>query len=247
MSQRFCYLDYADAATITSSADATGYPKENAQNAARWKRWRSSTTTGDQNIDLDLGSSKTITFVGLVDVTQHSGGSVKAQYWDGAAWQDYGTFTFSTLTGVGLVFGNQSTQKIRILFTNTGAVSAYVEIGAVRCGQYFQPAKQLAPGIGLIRTDPTEFSTSVDGQEMAQRRTRYYRFNGVFRLMASTDRDTFVTVYETVGRFSPFFYTVDHSNMDRCIYGRFDQALDLDHADGSVDKWSASVSIMEVR
>jgi hypothetical protein len=247
VSQRFAYTDYCAAGTPASSADATGYPKENAQNAARWKRWRSSTTTGNQNLDVDFGTSKTLQFVAVVDVTAHAGGTVKAQYWTGAIWTDLGTFTFSTITGVGVLWVSQATTKVRILFTNTGAVSSYVEVGVVLAGAYFQPTKQLRPGAALVRRDPTEYSFSVDGQGYAQRRTRYYSMEGEFAPMASTDRDAFITMYETVGRFKPFIFAFDHATMDRCIYGRFDDTLELDHVDGSVDKWAAKVAVMEVR
>lgn len=247
MSQRFAYTDYVAAGTATSSADATGYPKENAQNASRWKRWRSSTTTGNQNWDVDFTTSKTLTFVALVDVTAHTGGTVKAQYWTGAAYADLGTFTFSTVTGVGVLWVNQATTKIRILFTNTTATSGYVQVGVVLAGAYFQPTKQLAPGASMTRRDPTDYSFSVDGQEYAQRRTRYYVVDGVFQPMATTDRDSFVTMYETVGRFKPMIFAFDHATMDRCLYARFDDDLDLQHVSGSVDKWSAKLHLMEQR
>lgn len=247
MSQRFAYTDYAAAGTAASSADATGYPKENVQNPARRKRWRSSTTNGNQNWDVDFGTSKQIDFVACVDVTAHTGGTVKAQYWTGAAWVDLGTFTFSTVTGVGVLWVSQATTKIRILFTNTGAVSAYVQLGVVLTGGYLQPTKQMSPGAAMARVDPTEYAFSVDGQEFAQRRTRYYRVSGVFSPMNTTDRGLFVTMYETVGRFKPFVFAFDHTVMDRCVYCRFEDDLELAHVDGSVDKWHVGVQLMEQR
>jgi hypothetical protein len=245
VSQRFGYIDYAKTATPTSSADATGYPKENALNDARWKRWRSSTTAGNQNYDIDFGSSKTIQYVALVDAVGHTGGTVKAQYWTGAVWTDLGTFTFSTLTGVGIVWANQSTTKIRILFTNSGAVSSFVDIGTVRCGGYFQPTAQIQPGVSLIRTDPSQAARSIDGQEFIQRRSLFSTFNGVFRPMEATDRNTFSTMFETVGRFQPFFYALDHSNMDQCLYAKFDVDLALGHVVPSANLWYADVSLRE--
>lgn len=247
MAQRFAYIDYASVATITSSADATGFPKDNIRNASRWKKWRSSTTTGNQNIDIDFVSSKTLTFVAIVNPLGHTGGTIKAQWWNGAVFTDLGTFTLSTLTKLGVLWVNQATTKIRILFTNTGAVNSFVEVGTVFTGQYYEPVAQIQPGVGLQRVDPTEYSSSVDGQEFAQRRSAYYIFNGIYRPLQTTDRDTFITIYETVGRFKPFIYALIHTNMDRCIYGRFDQPMAINHINPSADLWSADVSITEVR
>lgn len=247
MAQRFAYIDYVAAGTPTSSADATGYPKENVQNASRWKKWRSSTTTGNQNVDIDFGGSKTLTYVALVDVLGHTGGTVKAQYWTGAAFSDLGTFSFSTITGVGILWVNQATTKIRILFTNTGSVNSFVQIGTLMAGQYFEPTAQIQPGIDLQRIDPTQVIFSLDRQEFAQRRGMYYIFSGSFRPLLTSDRDTFITLYETVGRFKPFFYALIHTNMDRCIYARFDQPLDVKHIVPSADQWEIEVSMMEQR
>jgi hypothetical protein len=247
VSQRFAYTDYAKTATPTTSADAVGYPKENAQNDARWKRWRSSTTTGNQNYDLDLGGSKTIQFVALVNVTAHAGGTVKAQYWTGAAWVDLGTFTFSALTGVGMLWVSQATTKVRILFVNSGAVSAYVEIGVVRCGGYFQPVQQIQPGVLLDRPDPTEHVASVDGQEFAQRRSRFYSVAGVFAPLAAADRDAFIVMDDAVGTYQPFFFALDHASMDRCIFGRFESGLRIAHMPKTADLWSAAIALREMR
>src|SRR6185436_3994757 len=76
----------ASGVVITSSAEATGYQDDYLADPARWKKWRSTTTTGDQWVKFDLGSNNAMTLLAVVDATIHTGGTLKAQANATDAW-----------------------------------------------------------------------------------------------------------------------------------------------------------------
>jgi hypothetical protein len=146
-SARFVYDNEVTKAgvTIAASSAASGYPAAYLSNRARWKPWRSGTSTGDQTVTVTFPTSKTVKAIAIVNYLAHVGGSIKAEYWTGAAWANFaggtGLFTLpaSNRTKVVVLWDTTgvSTTQIRITFTNTGAVNAYVELGALVAGSYF--------------------------------------------------------------------------------------------------------------
>jgi hypothetical protein len=123
----------ASGVTVSSSAEVTNYPDDNVLNPARWKIWRSTTTTGDQWWKEDRGSNVTMLAGGLVGVKIHTGGSVNFQANATDSWGSPTVdevVTISDYTGAGCVFfSSQSLRWIRIYFTNTASANEYVELG----------------------------------------------------------------------------------------------------------------------
>jgi hypothetical protein len=225
-------LVLASSTSITSSSDAVGWPVTNLGNSARWIRWRSGSSVGNQNVDSDFGSAKNVTCVVIADAVIHVGGTVKAQYWTGAVWSDIGTFTVPSPNPTGMIalwFGVINTSKVRILFTNTGGVNSYVEIGALFVGTYFQPALSLAPRYGLKYEDPSVISRSTGGQRSADRRTPYFRLTGNFN-EPETDRASFIALLETCGKHTPFVFAINPDDPAYFVfYGRFDETPLFEH------------------
>lgn len=245
---RFVYSNQALAATMTASASATARPAANLNNPARWKLWRSSTTTGDQNIVADFGSAKTIKAISLVDWLGHAGGVIRADYWDGATWVAFGTFTLPAFNPTKVITlwntAGVSTSKVRIYFTNTATVSAYVEIGALVAGDYYQPTYTIVDGFQLEPVDPSLIVESVDGQEEAQARTGFHVAEGSFVDMPEADFDAFRVMFAANGRRKPLIFAIDPDDQDEVLYCRLN-GMPIRHSYG--DNWSIAVGVRESR
>jgi hypothetical protein len=235
------------ATLITASGSATGWPVSNLSNSARWLRWRSSTTTGNQNVDFDFVTNKDVTCVVIADVLIHVGGTVKAQQWSGGAWVDIGTFTVPTVNPTGMIalwFASINTQKIRVLFTNTGGLNSYVEIGAIFIGTYFQPAISLAPGYGITFVDPSIVGRSTGGQRSSDKRTPYFELRGDFNFEPETDRAAFYALNEACGVHTPFVLAINPDDPAYFVfYGRFDDPPAFDHV--TLHRFSSSFQFSE--
>lgn len=131
--------------TITSSAEVTNYPDDNVANTARWKIWRSSTTTGDQWIKFDFGANKTLKALFVAGHKIHTGGILKIQAHASDSWGSPTvdeTITPASFnpTGVeGAFFSSQSLRWVRVFFDNDASADEYVEWGAALPGRTSSP------------------------------------------------------------------------------------------------------------
>jgi hypothetical protein len=241
-------LAVATATTIAASGEVTTRPASFLKSLARWKKWRSTTTTGNQTVDFDFGSSQTIKAVLLADWKAHSGGTLKAQYWNGAAWVDFGTFTQASPNPTKVIAlwntAGQATTKIRLLFTNTGAVSDYVELGVVFIGSYVEPTYTLIDGFRLTPQDPSLVVAALDGQEESQARTVYHLASGTFEVEPGATLDACRVIFGAIGLHAPFFFAINPDDPDEILYGRLTE-LDYQHVYG--DNWTIPVTVQEVR
>lgn len=245
---RFAYLNRCLEASFTASSEVVNRPVTFLASWARWKKWRSDMSTGDQYVIADFGTARTIKAIALVDWLAHAGGSIRADYWDGAAWVAFGTFAqpaFNPTRVVALWDAvGVSTSKIRIFWTNTGAVSAYVEVGAVVAGDYYQPTYNLIDGFQVRPVDPSLIVRALDGQEEFQERTLYHVVDGTFETEPQTDHDAFRAMIATVGYRMPLLFAIDPGNASETFYARLED-VGLEHAFGT--NWTIPVRLVEVR
>lgn len=235
---RFCYDNKALGATITASTAVADRPASYLANAARWKKWRSSTTTGDENVVFDFGSAQTVKAMLLVGWKRHgTAGTIKAEYWTGAAWAAFGggtglfTLPADNPTGVVALFDTVgvSTAKVRVYFANVGAVSDYAELGVAFAGSYFEPAFNVSDGFAMERVDPSIIVASDGGNESAYQRAQFFACSGRFEYMSAANRASFVTMFSAVGTFKPLFLALDPGNPDEMMYCRFAEKLPAEH------------------
>jgi len=240
--------------TITASASATGYPGTYLANRARWKPWRSSTTSGNQTVVFDFGTAKTITSVCLVNWKRHTTtGTIKAEYWTGAAYAafDAGTGIFTLPASnrtrvVGLWYTpGRSTSRIRITFTYVSGAADYVELGACVAGAYVEPAVTLTDDLRFDYNDPSSNVASDDGQEIARQRTKFLSLATEYGAITAADKNNFLTMFDTVGCTLPFIYAVDAADADQVVYGRLTETLPAAHV--TFNRWNVSVPFVEVR
>lgn len=242
-------LAWKPATLLTASSSATGYDVANLASPARWQKWRSATSAANQNADFDFASSKNVTLVAMTDVVAHAGGTVKAQYWDGAAWQDLAVIVVPSVNPTGVVAAFLTTslfgQRIRVLFTNTGAVSQAVEIGSVFIGTYLQPSISIARGYGLQLVDPSVVSRSVGGQRSADKRRQYWHLRGAaFDFEPEFERAALVAHAREVGTHTPFFFAINPDDPSYLMfYARFDETPNFQHV--TVQRFGVPFSLTE--
>lgn len=247
---RLAYENVALAATPIASSAASGYPVTNLRSADRWKIWRSTTTTGDQSVVLDLGDATTLSVVALIDWRAHAGGTISAEYWTGAAWAAFGggsgLFTLPTPNPTGIVVlwapDGVSTSQIRITFTNVDAVSDYVQLGVLFAGTYVSPAVNLSDGYTLYRQDPSIIVASDSGNESAYRKPRFYVAEGTFQSVSASEKDSFIAIGEQVGTHTPIVCAITPEDPNEIIYGRF-TALTVSHV--TLSRFRVSVALKE--
>lgn len=231
---RIAYVNRVTSATLTASSEAASptRPASYLKSAARWKKWRSATSTADQNVVADFGTSQLVQVVALVDWKRHAGGAIRADYWDGAAYQLFGNFAIPSFNPTKvLTLWNPvgvSTSRIRAYFTNTAVVSDYVELGVLFAGAYYQPTYTVVDGFTVQLVDPSVIVAAVDGQEEAQSRTTFHRVAGLYDYMGQTDVDALRAVFASIGNRAPFLFAVDPDNNDEIVYGRL-ESIGLQH------------------
>lgn len=229
MAARLAYSNclLASSVAITSSADATGYPAANLANPARWKKWRSSTTTGDQWVLFDLGSAVSFQLLAVTDVLLHTGGgTLKAQanatnVWTAPTVND--TLTLASPDFTHLVAdwlaSVQTLRFIRFFFQNVGASNSFVEIGAAFAGTYVQPSQAIAPGLSLARVDLSVPRYAIGGERSTVVRPKYHVITASFPLTSVAERDALRAAFDANGIGVPCVFAVDSTDPSLQFYG----------------------------
>jgi hypothetical protein len=236
---------------ITSSTEATGYVDDNLAHQARWKRWRSATSTADQWVKFDLGANKSLQLLAAIDATLHAGGTLKAQAHATDAWgaptvDDLFTVpspnrTYVLTDWLGSV---QSLRWVRFYFTNTVAVSAYAGLGAVFAGTYLEPTAAVAPGVGFVQVDPSIQRRATGGQRSSVRRTKYHQVSGQFRPQSDSAREDFRTAFETIGETESCVFALDSATPSLTFYGTL-HGTAYEHTNPSATLWDVPFTFEE--
>jgi hypothetical protein len=253
MGIRIAYANLLTAAgvVVSSSADATGYPASNLANPARFRKWRSTTTTGDQWAKFDLGSNKTLTVLAAISAKLHTGGTLKAQANATDAWTSptvNDTLTVPTPDFTAVLadwINSQSLRWIRFLFTNVGAISDYVELGAVFAGTYTEPVNTIAQGVIVTRVDPSMQRRATGGQRSALVLPKYHEVEGVLLPQVASARDDLRVMFETVGDSTPVILAVDPAVPGLIFYGALNGPLHAQHLNPSVSLWEFPLAFRE--
>lgn len=244
MASRIAYSNVlaASGVTVSSSAEATGYSDDYAATLHRWKKWRSSTTTGDQWIKFDCGANKSFQVMAAISPKLHSGGTLKFQAHTSDAWAaptvDQAISTPSPgLTNVWThwLSASQNLRWFRFYFTNTGTVSDYAEIAVAWAGTYFEPTTQVeAAGAKPVRIDLAQRRTAIGGQRLSVRRNKQYQFSGRFWVGSQAERTNYSNFFDSVGSSEPFIFSPDTTDSELTYYGAFQSTLDLEHVAGGI-------------
>jgi hypothetical protein len=239
MASRMAYVNLlaASGVTISSSAEATGYADDYAATSHRWKKWRSSTTTGDQWIKFDCGANKSFQVMAAITPKLHSGGTLTVQAHTSDAWgAPTVTQVISTpspgLTNIWVhwLSAAQNLRWFRFYFTNTALASDYAELAVAWAGVYFQPSIEVTVGSTQpARIDPSTRRVAIGGQRSSVTRSKYYRVGGRFMVGTQAERTNYSNFFNAVGSAQPFILALDTSDSELTYYGTLDEALSLSH------------------
>jgi len=212
MAVRFLYDNlYADA-TLTASSSATALPVAATQNPDRSYLWRSTETTGDVTIDIDLGSTGVVSAVALANPkVLGAGGTIELYQRGNSTTLTTGTLVATLPTAntdrrtAVQFFTSQAYRNWQLKFTNTGGAD-YAELGYAFLGQYYEPGRNIAwPTVSVDEIDPSVVRRSVDRQRAVVTRTRYTVGRFDWQYLASTERDAVRALWGALGVESPAF------------------------------------------
>lgn len=110
-----------ETATVTASSTASGYTADAVKSPLTYTSWKANALTA--TLELAFSGSKTISYMACYIRDIGSGVTLTPQYWDGSAWQTYGTAVTLTKAGpyVWMKITGTSTTKVRLSIAGTTA------------------------------------------------------------------------------------------------------------------------------
>lgn len=240
----------ASGVVISSSSEATGYVDDNLASPMRWKKWQSTSTTGDQWVKFDLGSSKSLQVFAAINAVLHTGGTLRVQANAADSWGSPTVDTVFTVpatdyTGVLIDWRGAPTSLrwVRFYFTNVGAVNMAVSVGAVFAGNYLEPSSSLSTALNIQRIDPSVQRYAIGGQRSAVLRSKFHHVSGTFVLQAASARQDLRRLYETLGATVPAILAVDPNDPSLIFYGTLQSTLEAQHH--GPDLWDMPIEFTE--
>jgi hypothetical protein len=235
--------------TFTATSEATGHPASHLASAARWKDWRSGTTTSAVTMEIDLGSIQTVYAVAIVDAVIFAGGSVRLEtkQTSGGSYVVQGTFSLPSFnpTGVSVLWHQHPARYVRLNFLNPNTVSAFVQLGVVYiAGGLFTARAPVAPGAGFSRVDQSIQRRAIGGARSAVIRPKLHAYQGLFHLASTTDRDAFASLFDGMGTSHAVILALDPATPQLVAYGTL-AGFTAMHRAQSVDLWDIPVQFTE--
>jgi len=204
--------DTWDAATITSSSEAGDLVDDYVVNDFLGRPWR---TTGDSAewIKFDLGAATEITCIGLFGLNVTSAATVTLQAHTSDSWaspdldQTLTVATDSDSTALAQIVyfptANNTKRWWRVTFADAANPDGYIEVGRIKAGAYYEPARGYSDGSSIEWVDPSEGSTVAGTLTAYRERTLYREASLQFRYMTRTQRDKWDAIFRKVGRRKP--------------------------------------------
>ena len=202
--------DTWDAGTITSSSETGDLIDDNVVNDLVAKPWRA---TGDaaEWIKFDLGGATDITCIGLFGGNWTSAATITLE---GHATDSWGAPTYSQVLTVetdedSVVIGNivlflsEQFRWWRITFADGANPDGYIEVGRIKAGEFYEPARSYSEGWNFIPVDPSEGDEKPGVVAIWRTRAQFRQVAVRFRFMTETQFKKFWTIYRKVGRRVP--------------------------------------------
>lgn len=213
-------FDTFNAATITSSTEASSdLGDDNVIDPQPSKKWKTTSKTGNW-IKFDLGSAVNLKTLGLFVFNWTSSATVKLE---ANATDSWGTPTYSsTLTiltdadGVvekRLVFNlDQTFRWWRLTIEDAGNSDAFITLGIMQMGVYYEFDRNIREGFSLSRTDPSQISKTPGSYSQAQVRDRFGNASFMVPVIDNTQRDKLTAIFNKIGNNLPCIIEIDPTN-----------------------------------
>jgi hypothetical protein len=240
----------ANAATSTgidlgydTSADDTGASSYVADNECRCSR---------DYIIVDLGSETGAKRVAIINHNFSSSATVSL-YGTNVSAEFIGDITYDAKIMV-MEF-DKSYRYWSVIVQDIDNSDSYVEIGHLFLGDYSTlTAKPANEGFSLSLVDPSIPTQTSEGVVGKNERTKFYRLAFNLPYFVEADRDTLLTIYDTIGAYDHFVIRLDPSetvhSQDEIgiLYGYFvNSELALSYFASLVNRWSAPLVFEEAR
>jgi hypothetical protein len=237
----FCYNNLYDAATITASSAASGYPVANLKNQIRSKVWKTAgATAGTANLVINHGSAKAVTVVALTGydwasapgtlnfdadaaATFNSGAGGAPQFSQALTWAANPTANGNKAT-ILKTFASHSYQYNRLnVVYSPGATPTDWQLGRIFVGTYFQPTRNYLYERRDTLVDPSFVSQTVGGQRYVDEVEKYRIIDFSFYFNGQSQWESFMAMLNTVGTAKDLFIAFDYDNEvdEMTIYGKF--------------------------
>ena len=213
-------MDTWDAATITGSSQAnTDLVPANVVHDHVSKMWR---TTGkaSENIVFDLGTATNITVFSMFTFNLTASATVTLQAHASNSW---GSPSYSQALTIAtdadgnvlqriVFFLSQTYRWWRVTFADSGNSDAYLQIGRMAAGQYYETTRNINQGFNISMFDPSEGDRVPGRQTFFRNRNRYRRATVRFNLQSQTQTDKLSAIMEKTGNSRPIVLALDPDN-----------------------------------
>lgn len=244
----------ATATVLAASSSVSALPVSASQNPDRSYGWRSSTGTGVQTIDIDLGSVLAVTACALANVRVLGAGVVELYQRGDAASAGAATLvaTFAAqdrdTRAAAVTFATQSHRHWQLKWTNPGSASDYAEVGYVFLGTYVEPTVNVMVPIPQSRVDPSIESMSSGGQKSYSTKTAYMTGALKWDAVLVAQLDQLRTMFDAIGVRTPLFILLDSALSWTLWYARLTGPLQWEHEPGgALARYGATIAFEEAR
>lgn len=215
---RLYYPNLSDSATISASSQAsTSLAGENVAHDHRARIWRTGTSSADEYVTIDLGSSQAATAAIIFAHTLLNADSdiELRKSNDNFVSNDVLVATFTWSASAMLVtFSSTSSRYWRFAFTKASA-GVSRDLGRVFLGNYVELADLPDwDGFEVTPIDLSQKQRSEGGQSFTAIRNHYREFRLPMSGVTQSEIDALKTFSETVATHTPFFFTGDVGQSD---------------------------------
>lgn len=191
-----------DATVVSATSELALYPKEHIIDPHRTKRWRS-TSSGQQDIVIDLGSAKSPNMLALVDCNIGDAKTITLTMATNSAistgTESLSLTTYQQVTPGGTLvwyFGDWTSdrQYVRLRLPASGTTDSYYQIGAMYLG--YRGELELSKGVSIKTEDPSLRSESYGGTVFIDKQLPYHTIDFDAELLSFAGAYLYKTIFD---------------------------------------------------
>lgn len=212
---RFLDTDHYAGATLAATNEVAALPAAASQNTDRRFLFRSLTGTIAIDVDIDLGSVKTVDACAVANVTLFTGGALEL-YERGDAGSAGAASLVGTLSAedadsrVAFLFPASSAHRHwQLKFTNPSPVSGFCEVGFVHLGTYSELSVNVSAPFTSTLRDQSVMRRSPSGGRSTSLQPTIRMVSWSIPDAPEADRVILDTLFRAVGTRVPVFVVLD--------------------------------------
>ena len=211
--------DTWDAATITSSSEESDLVDGNVVDDFVGKVWRTTADSAEW-IKFDLGAAAKLTCFSLFgfNLTAAATVTLEANATDSWATPSYSqALTIATDSDAVVLervvlFLDQTYRWWRLTIADAANTDTYVQIGRIKAGEYYEPARTVTDGVGERISDPSQGDSPAGTHTHYRERKAYREIAIQFRFALRVQADKMYAIFRKVGIRTPIVFALDPTN-----------------------------------